>query len=245
VDTALFLTIFLFAVQLIAQGAAMKWPQHRVASELVFWPALIGAVFSLLWYGYSNFDWIVATVNAMGRKTVGITITLFSVAFGAFGLSLIGGAPPPGVRPSHPPSTPRQSGAVGAPTSTLHSEHTLFARARFLYDQRTDSMSIISRQGLEVATLDRESSILHRPSYSLFSASFFVARFGFANEAGPFDVDVIGAPLGPTNMITGLVVENEKSFVKIEFFQALNASAHTVLGEPPTSAEVTVSFYRK
>jgi hypothetical protein len=90
-DTALFLTFFLFVVQIAAGVAPMRWPEQRWLAEAIFGLSMAGTVACLVWYGYSNQDWFIET---MGQKTFGIVIVIAAVALGAIGLSLVG-APDP------------------------------------------------------------------------------------------------------------------------------------------------------
>jgi hypothetical protein len=88
-DTALFLTLFLFAVQIAAGVAPMRWPESRWLAGAIFWVSMLGAAGCLVWYSYSNAEWLFAAVDVVGRKTVGLAVFLFGAALCVAGLSLI------------------------------------------------------------------------------------------------------------------------------------------------------------
>lgn len=125
----------------------------------------------------------------------------------------------------------------------------LLARARFLYDQNTDTMRVISKQDLEIATVDKNANWLFSSNaIATFNFGHFTARFAFSGENGPFDVRISGEPIGPLAMMSGSVLENEKSYVRVEFFPTFNTKAtpSVIMGAgAPTSAEITVSFYKR
>ena len=88
----------------------------------------------------------------------------------------------------------------------------LLARVRFLYDEHTDSMRVISKQDLEIATVEKDTNWLSsRNAIPMFNFGHFTARLAFPNENGPFDVRISGEPIGPIAMMSGTVIENEKS----------------------------------
>jgi hypothetical protein len=92
-DTSLFLTLFLFWVQTLAQGAAMRWPEHRRLADGIFWSSMLGAVGSLIWYVFSNLDSLLALVDMAGRQAIGISFLILGIVAGVIGLSLIASPP--------------------------------------------------------------------------------------------------------------------------------------------------------
>jgi hypothetical protein len=130
-----------------------------------------------------------------------------------------------------------------SPSPTVKKE--LVARARFLYDQRSDTMVLINKQDLELATVEKNNDILS-PRSVIFGQSSFIARFVFFREIGPFDVDVAAGTVGSLMTFAASVSENEKNYVKLQLYQTLSATAITsaTLGSN-TTLEITVSFYRK
>ena len=68
----------------------MKWPDHRLVANSVFWPSLIGAILSLAWYLWVNWHWIITTIDSsMHRQAIGLVVIFLSVLIGVFGLWLI------------------------------------------------------------------------------------------------------------------------------------------------------------
>jgi hypothetical protein len=101
-DGALFSLLFCFFLQISAGVAPIRYPQHAWIAGLIFWVSTAGAVACLLWYGWSNFDSLMAAIDSMGRKTAGGIITFVGMAVAILGLWLIAG-------PIRQPSVPTDS----------------------------------------------------------------------------------------------------------------------------------------
>jgi hypothetical protein len=116
-------------------------------------------------------------------------------------------------------------------------------RARFLYDQRSDTMVLINKQDLELATIEKTNDL---GTVRLFAASgsSFVARFGFFQNIGPFEVEVNAGQLAFSKTYAASVQENEKNYVKIELYPIMAATS-ALTSPDTTTLEVTVIFYRR
>jgi hypothetical protein len=75
-DTTLFLTLFLFAVQTAAGVAPMKWPQHTWLAGWIFYLSGIFALICSFWWFISNRDWIMLYVQPPQIIAVGLAVAL-------------------------------------------------------------------------------------------------------------------------------------------------------------------------
>lgn len=75
-DTALFLTLFLFAVQTAAGVAPMRWPHHTWLAGLIFYVSGIFAVACLVWWSFSNWDWLMSALQPPQVIALGLAVAL-------------------------------------------------------------------------------------------------------------------------------------------------------------------------
>lgn len=75
-DTALFLTLFLFAVQTAAGVAPMRWPNHTWLAGLIFYVSGFFAVACLVWWSFSNRDWLMPAVQPPQIILFGLAVAL-------------------------------------------------------------------------------------------------------------------------------------------------------------------------
>ena len=97
-------------------------------------------------------------------------------------------------------------------------------------------MAVISKQDVEIVTIDRDTSV------TAMLAGTFIARFAFPENTGPYDITVTDSTSSDFSIglpISAVVIDNEKNFVKLRFAPSLTAMAIQ------NTAEITVSFYRK
>jgi hypothetical protein len=76
VDTALFLTLFLFAVQTTAGVAPMRWPQHKWISDVIFYMSGFFAVVCLVVYVSTNSDWLLPSIKPFHVIALGLSIAV-------------------------------------------------------------------------------------------------------------------------------------------------------------------------
>jgi hypothetical protein len=75
-DTALFLTLFLFAVQTAAGVAPMRWPNHTWLAGLIFYVSGFFAIACLVWWSLSNRDWLMPALQPLQVIALGLAIAL-------------------------------------------------------------------------------------------------------------------------------------------------------------------------
>lgn len=75
-DTALFLTLFLFAVQTAAGVAPMKWPQHKWLADGIFYLSGFFAIVCLVVYVVTNREWLVPSFQPSHVIALGLAISL-------------------------------------------------------------------------------------------------------------------------------------------------------------------------
>ena len=92
-DGALFSLLFFFFVQISAGVAPMIWPECRWLAKTIFWFSTLGAFTSVLWYIFSNQEWLWVLVDMFGRTGVGLAAVMFGCAVAVGGLTLIAGFP--------------------------------------------------------------------------------------------------------------------------------------------------------
>ncbi|WP_440641292.1 hypothetical protein ACSHT2_09270 [Bradyrhizobium sp. PUT101] len=87
-DGALFSLLFFFFVQISAGVAPMRWPECKWLAGVIFWISSAGAAACLIWYGYSQ-SWFSIATGMMGRQGFGILVLACAIALGVVGLSMI------------------------------------------------------------------------------------------------------------------------------------------------------------
>ncbi len=120
-------------------------------------------------------------------------------------------------------------------------EENLVGRARFLYDHRSASMTLINKQNLELATVDRDRSLF--AVLSSISGERFIVRLALYYSSGPFDIHVReeeSSSLMRIYPIIYYVDENDKSYVRLLFEPSLIGMTSDM-----SAIEVTISLYRK
>ncbi|MEH2505609.1 hypothetical protein V1290_004420 [Bradyrhizobium sp. AZCC 1578] len=73
-DSTLFLTLFLFAVQTAAGVAPMKWPQRRWLADAIFYLSGFFATICLVTYLVTNRDWLVPAIQPSHVIALGLAI---------------------------------------------------------------------------------------------------------------------------------------------------------------------------
>jgi hypothetical protein len=177
----------------------------------------------------------------------GWILFLSSIGGMAVGLSLIAAG---GNKTEQPQKTsmPIKDASPAPKPVTKYSrpkEQNLIGKARFLYDHQLDTMTVISRQDVNVVSISKDTSLYY--IVSPIGYSNFIARFVLSQENGPYDVEVYGEPIMPGGLyaMTGSAIENERGYVKVRFY--VTPATVAVLGGIYTTqpSEVAVSFYRR
>jgi hypothetical protein len=140
----------------------------------------------------------------------------------------------------------RLSNSISTAPIAIKHEDGPFAVARFLYDKTSDSMLLLMKDGIDVANVDRDATIL-QTSPAIAPGGSFIARFVFHGDQGPYRIDVTSEQFGPPfERYAVSIVENEKSHVKLKLSPSIGYESYglAVMGEKK-SAEITISFYEK
>jgi hypothetical protein len=75
-NSALFLTLFLFAIQTAAGVAPMKWPERTWLAGWIFYLSGFFALVCLAWWVTSNRDWVMPYIQPPQVIAIGIAIAL-------------------------------------------------------------------------------------------------------------------------------------------------------------------------
>lgn len=173
-DTALFLTLFLFAVQIAAGVAPMRWPQCAWLAGLIFWLSLAGAVGSLAWYIVSHSDWFISNLETMGRQKIAIALGIVSAIGLVSAFSLYGSGNKPA--PASPGASTVASGAHSNATVLSKLTNTQLRNHAIAFAARMRTFEANLRVDEDIARVQEMGRQIPRPKSEEESAEIFRRR---------------------------------------------------------------------